>query len=437
MARVANRSERMAFRASIAHCLGDPAVTEGAVEYFEDGVLLVVDGRVERLGDASTFLSELQDVPIRELHGKLIVPGFIDTHVHYPQTDMIASYGAQLLEWLENSVFPVESRFSDEAYAADTAAFFLAELLRNGTTSALVLGTVHAASVDALFEAAELSGMRLAAGKVLMDRHCPEALRDTPESGYAESKALIERWHGRGRLRYAITPRFAPTSSEAQLERAGQLAAEYPDAYVHTHVAENIREVQWVADLFPDSRSYVDVYERFGLLRERSVLAHCIHLDETDRKRFASSGAAMAFCPSANLFLGSGLFDLAAARAEGVRVGLGTDVGAGTSFNMLSLVGEAYKVAQMGGQSLSPEQGLYLATLGGAEALDIDDHVGSFAAGKEADFVVLDPEATPLLARRCNAANDWRERLFALMMLGDDRAVAETFLQGVSVHRRV
>jgi len=428
--------ERVAFRGAIAHCLSDPGEGGEGFEYLEDGVLIVADGRIERLGEATALLPALGDVAVHDRRGTLIVPGFVDVHLHYPQTDMIASHGAQLLEWLESYVFPVECRFSDTAYATDTAEFFLAELLRNGTTSALVLGTVHARSVDVLFEAAARRGLRLIAGKVLMDRNCPEALRDTPESAYRESKALIERWHGQDRLRYAITPRFAPTSSEAQLERAGRLAAEHPDVYVHTHLAENANEVGWVAELFPDSRSYVDVYERFGLLRERSVFAHCIHLDDTDRRRMGASGATMAFCPSANLFLGSGLFDLAAAEMHGARVGLGTDVGAGTTFSLLRLLGEAYKVVQMTGQSLSPERALYLATLGGARALHIDDAVGSFAPGKEADFVVLDPEATPLLARRCRAATTPSERLFALMTLGDDRAVAETFVQGVSAHRR-
>jgi len=432
----AKDSGQVALRGSIAHCLDDPDAGDGSFEYIEDGVLLVRDGCVERVGEAAQLLPLPEGVPLHDRRGQLIVPGFVDVHLHYPQTDMIGSHGAQLLEWLDTYVFPTEIRFADRDYAADTAGFFLDELLRNGTTSALVLGTVHAHSVDVLFEAAQLRGMRLAAGKVMMDRNCPEALRDTPETGYRDSRALLERWHGVDRLRYAITPRFAPTSTPAQLEMAGRLAAEHPDAYVHTHLAENLNEVAWVAELFPQARSYLDVYDRFGLVRERSVFAHSVHIDEVDRARLGDSGATLAFCPSANLFLGSGLFDLGAARACGARVGLGTDVGAGTSFGMLQLIGQAYKVAQMGGQSIGPEQALYLATLGGARALHIDDAVGNFAPGKEADFIVLDPAATPLLARRCAAAGDWRERLFALMTLGDDRAVAETFLQGTSVHRR-
>jgi guanine deaminase len=270
-----------------------------------------------------------------------------------------------------------------------------------------------------------------------MDRNCPAFLRDTPESGYADSKSLAARWHGKDRLSYAVTPRFAPTSSERQLELAGRLLDEHPGVYLHTHVAENRHEVAWAAELFPASRSYLDVYDRFGLVRPRSVYAHCLHLDETDRARMGAAGAAMAFCPTSNLFLGSGLFDLAAARRHGVRVGLGTDVGGGTSFSMLRTLDEAYKVAQLAGQRLSPLAAFYLATLGGARALYLDDRIGNFAPGKEADFVVVDPDATPLLSRRMRHAGSLAERLFALLMLADDRAVAATYLMGVRRHARM
>jgi len=299
-----------------------------------------------------------------------------------------------------------------------------------------VLATVHPQSVDAFFRAAAARRLRMIAGKVLMDRNAPDYLVDTPASGYADSRALIERWHGVGRLDYAITPRFAPTSTEAQLAQAGKLAAEYPGTYVHTHVAENRHEVAWVAELFPWSRSYLDVYDRFGLLRERAVYAHCLHLDADDRRRMADSGAAMAFCPTSNLFLGSGLFDLAAADAAGVRVGLATDIGAGTSFGLPQTLGDAYKVLQLNGQSLSPLRAFYLATLGGARALYLDERIGNFSAGKDADFVVLDPAATPLLARRMHGVQYLAEQLFALMTLGDDRAVAATHVLGEPLHRR-
>jgi guanine deaminase len=350
--------------------------------------------------------------------------------VHYCQSEVIASYGTQLLEWLERYTYPCERRFDDPVLAREAAEFFLDELLRNGTTTALVFATVHPESAEALFEAAYARRMRIAAGKVMQDRNCPGYLRDTPESSYADSKALIERWHGVGRLRYALTPRFAPSSSDRQLERAGMLAAEHPDVLVHTHVAENVDEVAWVRELFPWSRSYLDVYDRFGLLRERAVYAHCLHLDAQDRTRMAECGAAMAFCPTSNLFLGSGLFDLDAAQAAGVRVGVGTDVGGGTSFSMLRTLAEGYKVAQLAGQSIAPWRALYLATLGGARALGLDARIGSLEPGKEADIVVFDPEATPVLARRMRAAESVQERLFAQVILGDDRSIAQTYVMG-------
>jgi guanine deaminase len=438
MTKTNKKASLTVYRSSIVHCLQDPGDDDKhAVEYLDDGLLLISNGRVEAIGEADVLLPMLpDDIDVLDYRGRLIMPGFIDTHIHFSQTDIIASYGKQLLEWLETYVFPAERRFEQAVYATEVAEFFVDELLRNGTTSALVLGTVHAQSVDAIFKAAQHRNMRLIAGKVLMDRNCPEDLQDTPESAYRDSKSLIERWHGQDRLGYAITPRFAPTSSNEQLRRAGDLASEHPDTWIHTHVAENTSEVAWVAKLFPEARSYLDVYQRFDLLRDRSVLAHCIHLDKPDRQALASSGAAMAFCPTSNLFLGSGLFDMDAARAVNARIGLGTDVGAGSSFSMLQTLAEAYKVAQLSGQTLSPQRALYLATLGSAKALYIDDQVGNLAVGKEADFVVIDWECTPLMARRTRGTKQWTEKLFALFILGDDRAIAETVINGVSVYRR-
>ena len=441
-----------AFRGPLLHFLADPGPADSnpsagaasapealgdAVGYFSDGLLMVEDGRVLAAGVAADLLHRLDEGwTLTEYPDKLILPGFVDTHIHYPQTDMIAAPGEQLLQWLERYTFPVEGRFADAAHAAEVAEEFLDELLRNGTTTALVLATVHRQSVDAFFAAAAARGLRMLAGKVLMDRNAPDFLTDTAASGYADSRALIERWHGVDRLGYAITPRFAATSTEAQLTQTGRLAGEYPEVHVHTHLAENLDEVAWVAKLFPWSRGYLDVYDRFGLLRERAVYAHCLHLDADDRRRMAESGAAMAFCPTSNLFLGSGLFDLAAADASGVRVGLATDVGAGTSFGLLQTLGDAYKVLQLQGQSLSPLRAFYLATLGGARALYLDRHIGNFEPGKEADFVVLDPAATPLMARRMQCIGDLAEELFLLMTLGDDRSVAATYAQGELVHRR-
>ncbi len=421
-----------AYRASILHFLSDPGQdgTAGA-EYLEDGLLVVENGKVHSVGPAGALLPALpRGAHITDHSGALIVPGFVDTHIHYAQTDVIASGGASLLDWLERYTFPAERRFGDPVHARAVAEFFLDDLARNGTTTALVFGTVHRQSVDALFEAAAARNLRMVAGKVLMDRHCPEDLRDTPESGYRESAELLERWGSAGRLGYAITPRFAVTSSPEQLALAGKLAREHPDAHVHSHVAENVNEVAWARQLFPGNRSYLDTYDSYGLLRERAVYAHCIHLDGEDRRTMARSGAAAAFCPTSNLFLGSGLFDLAAADAAGFKVGIGTDVGGGTSFSMLRTLSEAYKVVRMTGQHLSAYRAFYLATLGGARALGLADRIGNFLPGREADFVVLDPSATQLTARRARDAHTLEEKLFLLMTLGDDRTVRHTYILG-------
>ncbi len=426
-------AERKAFRASILHCLGDPGeqADASAVEYFEDGLLIVEDGYVAALGEAQEMVPGLaSDIDIIDHDGKLIVPGFIDCHVHFPQVDIIASYGEQLLDWLERYAYPAEEAFADAEHANTVAEFFVDELLRNGTTTALVFPTVHPQSVDAIFAAANKRGMRLLSGKVLMDENCPATLRDNPESAYEDSRQLIEKWHGQDRLGYAITPRFAVTSSEAQLRAAGKLAAEFPDVHVHTHLAENHDEIARIAKQFPWSRSYLDVYEQTGLVRERSVFAHCLHLDDQDRTQMTKHGAAIAFCPTSNLFLGSGLFDLRAARECGIRTAVGTDVGGGTSLNMFRTLSEAYKVLHLQGQSLPGFQALYLATLGAANALYLDDRIGNFAKGKEADFVVIDYEASSITRRRLSNCQDIAEKLFALITLGDDRSIAETRVMG-------
>ncbi len=426
-----------AVRGELVHFLADPATQARALEHFADGVLVVRDGRIAECGPAPDLLRKLPaGTPLADHRGKLILPGFVDTHVHYPQTDIIASHGEQLLEWLEKYTFPAERCFADPVHAAEVAGFFCDELLKNGTTTAAAFATVHAASVDALFEAAQARRMRMITGKVLMDRNCPDFLRDSAETGYAESKALIERWHNRDRLLYAITPRFAPTSTPAQMMLAGQLFREHAGVFLQSHLAENRAEVEWVARLHPEAGSYLDVYARAGQLGMRAVFAHCIWLDDADRRRMAETGAAMSFCPTSNLFLGSGLFDLRRARELGVRVGLGTDVGGGTSLSMLQTLNEAYKVLQLAGQSLSAASAFHLATLGGAHSLYLDDRIGNFAPGKEADFVVLDPRATPLLERRSAACATLEERLFVLMMLGDDRAVAATWVMGTPAWQR-
>lgn len=424
---------RKAFRASILHCIADPGEhgEASAIEYFDDGLLLVRDGFVESVGLAATALPQLPgDVELVDARDKLIVPGLIDCHVHYPQIDMIASYGEQLLDWLERYAYPAECRFADEDHARNVADYFADALLRNGTTTALVFGTVHAHSADAIFEAALRRNMRLIAGKVLMDRNCPAELRDPPGAGMDPTRRLIDRWHGKGRLSYAITPRFAITSSDQQLREAGKLASEYPDVFVHTHLAENDAEIERARELFPHCRSYLDVYDSFGLSRKRSVFAHCLHIDDDDRALMRKRGAAIAFCPGSNLFLGSGLFDLRAASESGIPVGIGSDIGGGTSLNLLKTLSDGYKSLQLRGQSLPGYRALYLATLGAARALALEDRIGNFLAGKEADFVMLDTSTSPAVRRRLSQSNDVAEKFFALMMLGDDRAIAATYLMG-------
>jgi len=438
--RSARPPARCAYRASVLHFLDDPSTVEDAHEYHEDGLLIVEQGRVVELGPYAALAPRYADVPMVDYRGKLIVPGFIDTHVHYPQTEMIAAYGEELLAWLETYTYPTERAFADGAYARSVAALFLRELLRNGTTTALVFATVHKGSVDALFDEALALDMRIISGKVLMDRHAPDYLRDTAESGYRESKQLIEKWHGRGRLRYAVTPRFACTSTPEQLRVAEQLLREHDGCYLQTHVAENKAEVAWALALFahdvPAHTSYLGVYDHFGLMTERAVFAHGVHLSDDDFSLLAQRRSAVSFCPTSNLFLGSGLFRLEFARAQNVKVGLGTDVGAGTTFSLLKTLGEAYKVVKLQGGKLSSLRAFYLATLGSARALELDDVVGSFLPQREADFVVLDPHATPLLAFRDSKVRTLEERLFVTMMLGDDRSVLATYVAGVCVHER-
>jgi len=356
------------------------------------------------------------------------VPGFIDAHVHYPQLDRIASHGEQLLDWLERHIFPAEKAFADPAHAAVVAAAFLDELLRHGTTSALVFGTVHAASVDAFFTAAEARNLRMACGKALMDLG-PDGLADTPETGRQETEDLIHRWHGRGRFTYAVTPRFALTSSDEQMALAGHLLAAHPGVLLHTHLAENTSEIAEVAARFPDAADYLDVYDRFGLVTDRAVFAHGIHLPDRSCARIAEAGAGVAVCPGSNFFLGSGMFDFAQAERLGVRIGLGSDIGAGTSLSLLHNAGDAYKAGLFKGYRLDPFRALWLATGGSARLLHIDGDVGMLAEGQEADFVVLDDKATPLLSRR-TAGADLAERLFAMQILGDDRVVRQTYVLG-------
>ncbi len=428
---------RILVRGTVLHFLDDPGPADraGAWQCFEDGGLLVEDGKIRACGPwaevhaHATGAAALR-VDAFDYRGKLILPGFVDTHMHYVQAEMIASFGHQLLDWLGNYTYPTEMRFADPAHARRIAEFVVGRLLAHGTTTASVFATSHAVSADAFFAAAHERRLRMLTGKVMMDRECPTELRDTVESAERDSEMLIERWHGRDRLRFTVTPRFAITSTDAQLAMAGRLFKSRPDLHLQSHLAENVAECARVAELFPGSRRYLEVYERFGLTGARSIYGHCIHLDDDERARMARAGTAQAFCPTSNLFLGSGAFDLAAATRAGVRVGLATDVGGGTSLSMIRTLSEAYKVQQMHHAPLSAWRGWYLATLGGARALHLEDYIGNFQAGKEADFVVLDWDATPEMRCRMDAARTLEERLFALMMMGDERNVIATHILG-------
>jgi guanine deaminase len=421
-----------ALRGTLVDFSADPHLSgSGAMRHVEDGLLVVRDGLIAAAGPAPALLEGLPPgTPVADHRGHILMPGFVDAHIHYPQTDIIASHGKQLMDWLHTYTFPAEGRFADIDYARGVAGFFLDELLRNGTTTAAVYPTVHKHSAEVLFEAAQARRMRLITGKVMMDTQSPDFLSDSAQSSYDDSAELIERWHGRDRLVYAVTPRFVVTSSKEQLRLAARLLDQYPDVRMQTHIAENHAEIRLVAELFPDSRDYLGVYEDFGLVRRGALFGHCIHFDASAWARFAAAGAVAVHCPTSNLFLGSGLFDIDAARNVDGRVALATDVGGGTSFSMLQTLNEAYKVAQMGGHAFTSLDGFYLATLGGAKGLGLDAHIGNFEPGKEADIIALDPAATPLLAHRTALTRTLEEKLFALMVLGDDRAVAATWVLG-------
>jgi guanine deaminase len=429
---VTSLSPARIIRGRIVSFLDEPRLAGAdALEIIEEGAVLVEDGRIAAVGETAAVRARAPTAIIDDHSGKLVMPGFIDTHIHYPQTRVIASYGAQLLEWLQKYTFVEEQKLRDPADASIVARFFLDEMFRQGTTTAMVYCTVHPESVDAFFEESLRRDVRMIAGKVMMDRNAPAGLTDDPQRGYDESKALIARWSGRGRLDYAVTPRFAVTSTEAQLEVSGALLRENPQAYMQTHLDENHAEIAFVKELFPWTKTYLEVYERYGLLGPRSVFGHCIHLEESEVAALAASRSVAAFCPTSNLFLGSGLFDMKRLRDRDVRVSLATDVGGGTSYSMLQTASEAYKVLQMGGQSWPAAQAFYQMTLGNARALGLDDRIGAIRQGFEADMIVLDSRATPAMAHRMESVEgDLAEELFVLMMMGDDRAISETYVAG-------
>ena len=410
---------------------------DGMALFDPDGLLAVgpdAQGRQRVLaaGAWSDLAPRFGSGPVEHLPGRIIAPGFVDMHIHFPQTDVIGSPADGLLPWLENYTFPHEKRFVAPDYSAQVAQFFIAELLRNGVTTALAFATSHPASAQALFVEAQHHQMRLITGKVLQDRHSPDGVRDDTEQSLIDTEALIQRWHGVDRLGYAITPRFAPTSTPEQLRGAGELAARYPGVWIQSHVAENLDEIRWAHELFPASRSYLSVYDDFGLLRERAVYAHCIHLDEHDRALMRDTGAVAAVSPTSNLFLGSGFFDYAEADRVGMGYGLASDVGGGTSFSPFHTMLAAYYVGREGqakrGLSLSPQHLWWQHTAGAARALGLAGVVGNLQPGCEADFIVLNPQATPLLARRTAQAASLDELLFAMIVLGDDRLVEKTVI---------
>jgi guanine deaminase len=435
-------SDLRAIRGRLLSFVSEPAGPgeRNSYRYIKDGIVLVRDGRIEAVGEASELAATLPPgTPVDHHPDGLIVPGFIDTHIHFPQTQVIASYGAQLLEWLNKYTFVEEQRFADVGHAERNAVFFMDELLRNGTTTAVVYATVHPGSVEAFFAESERRGTAMIAGKVMMDRNAPPGLRDTPQASYDESRALIDRWHGKGRQRYAVTPRFAITSTEAQLEAAGALNREHPGVYMQTHLSENLAEIETVRRLFPDARHYTDVYDRYGLLGERSLFGHCIHLEDDEIRRLSESGSVAVFCPTSNLFIGSGLFDLKRLRggADPVRVSLATDVGGGTSYSMLRTAAEGYKVLQLGGQNLPALAAFHMMTRGNALSLGMGGSIGTIEPGCFADLVVLDARATPAMAHRMETVGDnLEEELFVLMTLGDDRAIKTTYVQGQPVWER-
>jgi len=411
---------------------------DAAVDFRSDGAVAIAGGRIIAAGAAGDILRAHPQAEVETWPHHLIMAGFVDCHAHYPQIGIIASYGEQLLEWLTKYTFPEECRFGDPAYAAVAADRFLGELLRNGTTTVSAYCTSHAASVDAFFAAAKARGMCVAAGKVMMDRNAPDALLDTAERGYEASKALIARWHRQDRLAYVVSPRFAITSTPAQLEAAGTLWREHPDTLMQTHLSENPKEIAWVRDLYPQAPDYLGVYERYGLVGPGANFGHAIHLSPREWASLAGTGSGISHCPTSNLFIGSGLFDMDAARERGtpIAVGLGTDVGGGSSFSMLATMKASYEICQLKGYSLHPAKAFWLATMGSAKVLRMDDRIGNLAAGYDADIAVLDLASTPLIAERTRRAADLWETLFIQMILGDDRAVAATYVAGRKVYSR-
>ena len=423
-------------RGRVLWFLDEPDGVEDAsvYSYSEDGAVLIRDGLIAASGDyADVVLRAAEDVEVVDHRPNLLMPGFIDTHIHFPQVQVIGSWAEQLLDWLNTYTFPEETKFADADHSARIASAFFDELLRHGTTSAAAFCSVHRASADAFFAEAERRNLRMIGGKVMMDRNAPDGVCDTPQSSYDDTKALIEAWHGKGRGLYAVTPRFAITSTPEQMEMAQALAGEHPDCYVQTHLSENHNEIALTAELYPEARDYLDVYEHYGLLGPKSLFGHCMHLKERERSAMAETGSVAVFCPTSNLFLGSGLYDEAGLKDQNIRRAIATDVGGGTNYSMLRTLDEGYKILQLQRQRVHPLKSFYWITLGNARCLSLEDKIGTLDAGTEADIVVLDSRATSAMALRMETVTSLSEELFVLQTMGDDRAIAGTYVAGDAV----
>lgn len=423
-------TKRTIYRGQIAHFPHSSTQPEQDIVHIKDGALVVDGSKIVDIGEYKAIAPKYTDLNLIDYSDKLIVPGLIDSHVHFPQTEMIASYGKQLLSWLNNYTFPTEQKFACPQYSAFVAEVFLNQLIKNGTTTALAYASVHPQSVEALFSAAQKRNMAMIGGKVCMDRNCPPSLQDSPESAQTQSAELIDKWHKNGRNLYAITPRFAPTSTHEQMACLGELAQQYQDVFIQTHLSESIDEIAWVKSLFPEHKNYLDIYDHYHMLRPRAVFGHAIHLPDESWQRLREASACVAFCPSSNLFLGSGLFDYAKAQEYQVQVALATDVGGGSSFNLLRTYGEAYKVSQLKSQAINPIEGLYMLTQGPASAYGLSDEIGNLNPQTFADFVVLNPYFDELSSMKAEQEASLADNLFTLAILSDDRAVVETYIAG-------
>lgn len=428
---------RTLLRGQVLTFLDEPKGIDDAAayRYWEDGAVVIAEGRIETVGDYHSSLAEGARVVDHRPH--LIMPGFIDPHIHFPQMQVIGSYASDLLEWLNTYTFVEEQKFTDKTHSSRIASRFFDELIRHGTTTASAYCTVHPQSADAYFAEAERRGMLMIGGKVMMDRNCPPALRDSPQSAYDDTRAGIEKWHGRGRLHYAISPRFAITSSPEQMEMAQALRREFPDCHVQTHLSESLAEIEFVRELYPNYPDYTGIYEHYHLLGPKTLFGHCIHLTHRETEAIAESGSVAVFCPTSNLFLGSGLFDYQRLRDHGVRIAIATDVGGGTNYSLLRTLDEGYKIFQLRGQRLDPMRAFYLATLGNARALSLEGRIGSITPGADADLIVLDPAATPQMALRMQTVTKLHEQLFLLQTCGDDRNITEVYVAGEAAKSRL